>query len=185
MHIGHPGDVDVDYTVSRRRAVSEMTANLPGDSPEARYFNNDPVFLSAFPDRQFNCWGVPRRAEPSFLDTEVGDLVLLVPAIGVHGGVRAIGVVKAKCPLECYQSSRVLWPKTPNQRLFPYLFFFDTEMGSYEWFEFLHDLGIKETWNPRGWYRKIASWRFERWGGAKGYLGTLRANHGFRLVPKP
>lgn len=185
MHIGHPGNIDVAYTVARRRAVSELVAKLPAGSAESAYFHSDPIFRAAFPDGQFNCWGIPRRAEPSFLETQVGDLVLLVPSIGVHGGVQEIGVVKAKCPLECYEASRILWPDTPNERLFPYLFFFDTEIGSYEWFEFLDDLGIRETWNPRGWYRKIASSRFAKWGGAKGFLGALRTHHGFRLLPRP
>jgi hypothetical protein len=42
-----------------------------------------------------------------------------------------------KCPFECYEASRILWPDTPYERLYPYLYFFDTEVGFRGWFEFL------------------------------------------------
>jgi len=183
MHIGYPGNVDVKYTVTRLRTIPEILAALPPNAPEVDYFRSDPILHAAFPDGRFNCWGVPRRAEPSFSQTEVGDVVLIIPWIGLHGGgVQQIGVVKAKCPFECYAASRILWPDTPYDRLYPYLFFFDTEVGFRMWFEFLGDVGIQETWNPRGWYKRIASWRFDKWGGPEGYLHVLRTQHGFRSL---
>jgi|SRR5208282_853055 len=120
--------------------------------------------------------------ERRFEETEIGDLVLFVPLIGIHnGGVQQIGIVKAKCPFESYKASRILWPDTPDQRLFPYLFFFDTEVGFRGWFEFLEDIGFSERWNPRGYYRKILSRHFDRWGGPEGYLRVLRTQHGHRF----
>jgi hypothetical protein len=180
MHIGYPGLVDVKYTVSRRRSIQELLTGLPPNAPELDYFQNDHTLHTAFPNGQFNCWGVPGRAKPSFVQTQIGDLVLIVPQIGLHGGgVEYIGIVKSKCPLECYEASRILWPDTPNERLYPWLFFFDTEAGYRGWYEFLEDLGIQETWNPRGWYKRLASHRFDKWGGPEGYLQLLRTRYHF------
>jgi len=181
MHIGHPGHVDVDYTVTRRRSIQEVLENLPPEAPERKYFQLDPELHAAFPDGTFNCWGVPQRAQPAFAKTEVGDLVLVVPWIGIHdGGIHQIGIVRAKCPVQCYDASRILWPDTPHDRLFPYVFFFNTEVGFRSWFEFLRDTGISERWHPRGWYRGIDSERFRRWGGPVGYLKFLREECGFK-----
>jgi hypothetical protein len=125
--------------------------------------------------------GVPQRAQPSFAKTEVGDLVLFVPWIGIHdGGIRQVGIVRARCPVRCYDASRILWPDTPNDRLFPYLFFFNTEIGFRGWFSFLEDTGISERWHPRGWYREIGAKRFDRWGGPAGYLKFRREDCGFK-----
>ena len=182
MHIGHPGNVDVNYTVTQRCSVPDLLAKLPPDAPEVDYFRSDPALHAAFPDGRFNCWGVPSGAAPRFFETEVGDVVLFVPSIGVWGGIEQIGVVKAKCPIECYEASRILWPKTPRDRLFPHLFFFDTEVGLREWFGFLEDIGYSTGWNPRGYYRKILSSRFDKWGGPEGYVRSLRSEHGFHLL---
>jgi hypothetical protein len=186
MHIGHPGHVDVQYTVTRRRSFDEVLEYLPPDAPETNYFRSDPELHAAFPDGTFNCWGVPSRAEPSFLKTEIGDLVLIVPWIGVHGGgIQQIGLVRAKCPIRCYAASRILWPDTPKDRLFPFIFFFNSEIGFRSWFTFLDDLGIAENWHPRGWYRQIKSSRFVKRGGPDGYLRFLRDKCGFKERAEP
>jgi len=67
-----------------------------------------------------------------------------------------------------------------DQRLYPWLIFFDTENGYRDWYDFLDDVGYKENWNPRGWYRRIKEPHFAKWGGADGYLRCLRDESGFR-----
>ncbi len=185
MHVGHPGNIDIGWTVMRRRAVDELVAKLPDDAPEREYLQTDRRFVSAFPDGDFNCWGVPGNAEPSFIKTEPGDLVLMIPHIGVHGGgIHQLGIVRTKCPVRAYHASRILWPETPNERLFPWLFFFHTEVGYRSWFEFLQDVGYNENWDPRGWYRQIAEHRFTQWGGAEGYLQFLRQTCAFHPLAR-
>src|SRR5205085_3291437 len=154
MHIGAPGNIDLDYTVTKSRSLDEVLDKLPSDAPERSFFESA-TLASCFPSRKFNCWGVPVKAEPSFRKTNVGDLVLFAPEIGSRGGIEYIGIVKAICHIQCYDASRILWPETPNERLFPWLFFFNTETGHLPWDRFLAELGIAGNWNPRGWYRSI------------------------------
>lgn len=183
MHVGHPGNVDIEYTVTKRRNRSEIFTKLPARAPERRYFEHDAELQAKFSDGSFNCWSVPGNAEPAFHRTEVGDLVMFAPWIGIHdGGIHQLGIVKAKCPLRCHDASRVLWPNTPDNRLYPWLFFFETEGGYRGWFEFLEDLGYAANWDPRGWYRSIGANRFSKWGGEYGYLDFLRKSCGFRLL---
>ena len=183
MHIGHPGHIDIDYTVTKKRAKAEILRGLPSDAPKRMFFENDRTFREAFPSGLFNCWGVPPRAAPSFEKTSIGDLVLIVPWIGVHGGgVQQLGIVKSKCPVEANSASPILWPNTPFERLFPWLFFFDTEKGYRDWYDFLDDLGYDQRWNPRGWYRQIKEHRFRRWGGTAEYLTFLRSKCGFQPI---
>ena len=184
MHVGHPGNVDIKYTVTQRRTVQELMDHLPPEAPERAFFEADPLFLAAFPAQDFNCWGVPSRAEPSFEKTDIGDLVLIAPSVGSEGGITQIGIVKAKCPSRCYEASRILWPDTPYDRLFPLIFFFDTEVGFRSWYQFAADMGYQEDWNPHGWYRHIASSRFEKWGGSAEYLAFLREQYGFTPMPQ-
>ncbi len=181
-HVGSPGNIDIGYTVTRLRHVDELLNGLPPGAPERRYFESDPVFKKAFPDGTFNCWGVPSRAKPSFDRTQVGDLVLMLPSIGVNGGVEQLGVVEAVCRVECWEASRILWPDTPDARLFPYLFFFRTRVGFRTWADFLTDMGYSPDWNPRGYYRSIGKSRLMPHGGALGYLRFLQGQCGFRSL---
>lgn len=181
MHVGFPGNIDIPYTVTQRRSLHELIEKLPLDAPERTYFETDRVLRNKFRTGEFNCWGLPVRAEPRFEETQVGDLVLIVPTISQDGGgIHQIGVVKAKCPVRCYDASRILWPNTPDDRLFPFLFFFDTEIGYRSWPEFLSDMDMSQRWNPNGWYRRIAMSRFTKWGSSVKYLEFLRDECGFR-----
>jgi hypothetical protein len=183
MHVGHPGNVDIEYTVTRKRTIQELIEGLSEDSEEQRYFKNNVAFSKSFPCGKFNCWGVPINAEPSFRKTMVGDLILIIPWIGIHdGGVHHIGIVKHICHIRCYNSSRILWPNSPDDRRFPFIFFFDTETGFRPWFEFLDDLKYDANWNPQGWYRRVAANRFNHFGGPEGYLTFLREKIGFRPI---
>jgi len=173
MHVGGNNTIDLSYTVSRKRTIDELLTTLSKDSPERVFFDSE-EFQSAFPSGEFNCWGIPERAEPSFRKTEIGDIVLFFPEIGANGSMEYVGVVKSTCPFRCHQASRILWPATPNERLFPWLFFFDTETVYVAWDRFLDDVGYKPNWNPRGWYRRIGSDRFASWGGEVGYLANIR-----------
>jgi hypothetical protein len=82
--------------------------------------------------------------------------------------------VKAICRTDALFASKILWPRTPDQRSFPLIFFFDTESGYRDWYHFLDDVGIAHGWNPRGWYKQIQQHRFTRFGGAQGYLDFIR-----------
>jgi hypothetical protein len=86
------------------------------------------------------------------------------------------------CPKEAYNASRILWPDTPDERLFPWLFFFDSESGFLPWYDFLNEIEISSSWNPRGWYRKIDEKRFQKWNGTEGYFQHLRNNFNFTFV---
>jgi hypothetical protein len=122
------------------------------------------------------------RAEVRFNELEVGDLVLMVPHIGVHGGgVQQLGVVKVKCPIRCYEASRLLWPNIEDpSKLYPFLFFFDTEVGFRSWYNFLEDVGFDEKYNPRGYFLRLDTHRFDRWVGMEAYLEFLRSKCKFK-----
>ena len=189
MHIGSKGSIDIEYTITKQRETSEIINNIPQDSPELNFFNSN-EFKSAFPNGKFNCWGVPSGAEDKFYQTKVGDLVLFVPHIGIHdGGIHYIGIIKAKCPVRSYEASKVFWPNTPNNKLYPFIFFFDTEEGFRDWFSFLKDIDYKTVFNPRGRFLSIRRAKFNKFNGPNGYLEHLRQNYGFRSLgpnyPKP
>lgn len=180
MHVGHRNAVDLEWTVAKKRSFSELVRKLP-DGPERDYFAHDARLKEAFPSGEFSCWGVPERAEPAFTKTEEGDLVFFAPYIGIHGGgIRFVGVVKAIPRGRFPQTSRILWPETPDRRVFPWLFFFDSEEGFIFWYEFLRDAGYSERWNPKGWYKHLLKARFTQHQGCLGYLDYLRREKGFK-----
>lgn len=180
QHVSSPGNVDIPFTITRRRSLREMLRDLPTNAPERPYFERDKQLIAAFPDGTFNCWGLPSGARPRLFETQVGDLVLFLPSVGANGSLLAFGIVKAKCETECWEASKILWPRTlPNDRLWPYLFFFDTNSGYRLWSDFARDLGYQETWNPHGWYRKVPLVHFAKWGGPEGYIEFLKTRCGF------
>lgn len=178
MHAAAKGSVNLEYTVTRRRNVRELIRALPKDSEEREYFASSTVFQNDFRDGWFNVWGLPRGAVPSFDRTGVGDLVLFVGQLSEDAAIKQIGIVKAKCPIECPTASRVLWPEAPPDKTYPWLFFFDTESGYRAWSDFTSDIGMP-GYNPRGWYKQIGSHRFASYGGPAGYLRFLRQACGF------
>jgi hypothetical protein len=181
MHIGHENVIDIDYTIKRQRTAREVLDALPDGAPEREFFESDGPFLRSFPDGRFHCWGVPPHAAPAFDRTEIGDLVVFVPHIGLHGGgITHIGVVRAICRTPAWHASRVLWPATPDQRLFPWLFFFEAEQGFRDWYAFLDDMGYSHRWNPVGWYRRISPEHFLAFGGVRGYLNFIRREGQFQ-----
>lgn len=180
MHVGSPGNVDINYTVTRTRTVNELIEKLPEGSQELDFFKSDLELKTAFPDGHFNCWGIPINAEPRFNETEPGDLVLFAPTIGLEdGGIHQLGIIRSKCPTRAYNASRILWPDTPKERLFPFIFLFHSEIGFRGWYDFLEDIDYSPNWNPQGWYRKIGTSRFDKWNGPQGYLEFLRLECGF------
>lgn len=179
QHVGSPGNKDLGFTVTKGREIAEIVNALTPDCQEAEWMRSD-VLRSAFPSGTLNCWGVPPGAKPRFQDTRVGDLILFFPQVGANGALEQIGIVRAICPVEAWDASRVLWPETPGDRLFPHLFFFDTEVGFRYWPQFLEDMDYHPDWDPRGFYRRIAPARLSRFGGATGYLSFLRDQCGFK-----
>jgi hypothetical protein len=184
MHAATQGTPKLGYTVTRRRRIKELIDALPEGSLEHDYFANDPTLHRAFPGGDFNCWGVSSGAKTSFDQTDIGDLVLFIGRITAGAMIHQIGIVKAKCPVHCFTASRILWPGAPEGRLYPLLFFFDTEVGSRRWDDFLVDIGCP-TFDPRGWYRRIKAERFSAHGGPAGYLRFLREECGFKQLDPP
>lgn len=182
-HIGAPGNVDLGKTVTRRRSAGEVMSQLPADATAERTFfaENGPL-RRVFPDGMFNCWGVPRGGERVFQQMEIGDLVLLVHSAGLYGrGIEQIGVVKALCPDAAWNASQTLW-QWPDDRLFPFLFFFDTERGSRIWSDFKLDMGYDPGYQGGRIFQRIAEERLARWGGPSGYLSFLRNECGFSAI---
>ena len=105
MHVGHPGHIDIDYTIKRQRSSGEILKNIPRDSPERDFFENGPAFSTAFPTGNFHCWGVPPKAKPAFEDTNVGDLILFAPWIGIQkGGNSSFGNCESEVPEKSFFS---------------------------------------------------------------------------------
>jgi 5-methylcytosine-specific restriction protein A len=142
MHVGSHNSIDLAFTVSKTRTIAELIQKLPRNCPERPFFESQ-ILQNAFATGSFNCWGIPEKAAPSFEKTQPGDLVLFFPEIGAKGGMEYMGVVKCTCPVRCYEASRILWPETPNERLFPWLFFFDTEKVEVSWNQFLTDVAYQ------------------------------------------
>jgi hypothetical protein len=186
QHVGHQNRQHIEDTVTTVRTIGELLRGIPSSAPERAFFDKSSELRAAFPNGRFNCWGLMGRAEDRFNELEAGDLVLMVPHIGVHGGgVQQLGVVKVKCPVRCYEASRLLWPNLEDpSKLYPFLFFFDTEVGFRSWYKFLEDIGYDEKFNPRGYFLRLTTPRFDRWGGVEGYLSFLRSKCEFKpLVP--
>ncbi len=184
QHVGKENLVHIDDTITTRRSVTELLESLPDSAPERSYFEHDVGFAKAFPDRTFNCWACSANAHGRFNETNVGDVVLLIPTItGSESGVRFLGVVKAKCPVPATKASSILWPSQlsdPQSHEYPYIFFFDAESGHRPWADFLHDIEYKANYNPRGHYRGVEPKRLSKHGGAKGYLTFLRKEGDFK-----
>jgi hypothetical protein len=185
QHVGQMNVRHIEDTVTHRRSVRELLQRLPASAPEREFFERNQQFKEAFPNGHFNCWACPSRAEARFQETHIGDLVLIVPTLGNHdSGIHYLGIVKAKCPMRAYEASRILWPDSGDpDHLYPFLFFFDTEIGFQDWFEFLEDLSYDKNFNPRGYYLRLKPDRFEKWNGPEGYLRFLREKCGFKPEP--
>jgi hypothetical protein len=182
QHVGKLNVTHIQDTVTSRRSVEELLKKLSISAPERGFFENIQQFRSKFSDGHFNCWACPSRAEVRFKETNIGDLVLIVPTLGDNdGGVYYLGIVKAKCPVRAYEASQILWPDSGDpDHLYPFLFFFDTEVGFRPWSKFLEDLNYNAKFNPRGYYLRLKPERFERFDGPEGYLQFLRSNCHFR-----
>lgn len=184
QHVGKNNIQHIEDTVTNQRSVRELLGQLSNSAPERNFFISDQNFTNAFPNGNFNCWACPIRAERRFIETNVGDLVLILPSLGDYdSGIHYLGIVKAKCSIRAFEASKILWPLNENiDHIFPYLFFFDTEMGFRSWHDFLTDLRYDSNFNPRGYYLRIKSERFERWGGEEGYHRFLQEKGNFRSL---
>ena len=185
MHVGATNAIDIDDTIKRQRTIDELLTKLPADAPERSFFELDTPLHSAFPSGRFHCWGIPPKALPAFQATEIGDLVLFAPRVGLRGGITHLGVVRALCRVGAWHASRILWPRTPDERLFPWLFFFEAESGFRPWSRFLADMQYGAGWNPRGWYRRIGEEHFLSFSsGVSGYLDFIRQEGHFQPVAR-
>ena len=179
MHIGHPGNKDVDFTIKRRRSSAEVLSKLLFSADERPFFESDSNFLSAFPDGTFNCWGVPVRATPAFQKNGNWRCCAL-RTVDRNSRWRHIlpRCREGDLSRRAGEASQILWPETPLDAVYPWLMFFDTEVGFRDWYDFLEHVGYQEGYNPRGWY-KIIRPPLTKWGGPVGYLGFLRDSRQF------
>lgn len=184
-HVGHPGNVDLKYTLDRRRSRQEILNHISSDAEERSFFEDAGPLSAAFAGRDFNCWGVPPGAKSVFEKMEVGDLVLFAPFIGIHGGgIRYLGIVSEICEARASQASTMLWPDTPYSKVFPWLFFFDAEGGHRDWYDFLEDVGYSERYNPAGRFMPMRQEAFAKWSGVENYLKFLRDQCGFSPIDR-
>ncbi len=183
-HIGSPGNVDVDFTVSKQQSLDKIINGLPPSAPELEWFKG-PAVRAAFPSGLFNCWGVPERGRRWFDQLAVGDATLIMPTGGTYGEIEFLGIVKAIYPKEAWHASVLFWPETPYNKRYPLVFLFDTEVGSMKFSDFLTDVGWSQNLDLRGLFRAVAAQRLVSWGGAEGYVRSLRNSRGFhRLFPE-
>ncbi len=182
MHspIGADNAYNLDYTVRQSRSFDEMLAKLPRGE-ERDYFEKNTELRRAFPQGTFNVWGVPEDAKPPFDLTEPGDVVFFAPSVGDSDGfVQYFCVVKVVPRLRFEKASRILWMEAPQDRIYPYIFFFDVEEGALPWFNFTYDAGYTPGWNPKGWYVHLANARFLGDRNSLSYLEYIRSNYRFR-----
>ncbi len=182
QHVGGKNVANIDDTVLSTRSIAEVRDRLPADAPEHPFFEPSGLLETRFPDGRFNCWGAVIKAkERQFDRMAVGDLFLIVPELtGERGGVRQLGILRAICREPAHAASAVLWPRAEEGKLYPYLFFFETEIGYLSWSVFQQEVGYKSGYNPRGNLFRLADGKLDRFGGVNGYLSHLRERGGFR-----
>jgi hypothetical protein len=66
MHVGNPGNVDIEYTVTKRQSRTEVLSKLTPTAPERSYFESDSLFQKQFADGSFNCWGFLKKPAQRF-----------------------------------------------------------------------------------------------------------------------
>lgn len=179
-HVGEGNSIDLEYTLGQRRSILDIARKLPR-GPERSFFESGEL-QQAFPDGTFNVWGVPLGARMPYERTVLGDVVFFAPSVSRDGGcVSYFGTVKTIPRLEFPRASRVLWPES-GVEVYPYLFFFDAEMGMISWFEFMCDICYAPEWNPKGWYIRLQRPAYRGSHDPLDYLDHLRTAHGFRRV---
>lgn len=153
-HVGEGNCIDVGDTIRRRRKFKEITGSLPRGSERTR-FEAIGARKDIFPDGDFSVWGVPTSARASYDITQTGDVVFIASVAGKDGFVEAFGSV-VHLPDDIFPTtSRILWPSAPPGEKFPHLIFLDVIVGALSWHDFCCDLVYQDTWNPRGWYRRL------------------------------
>ena len=179
QHVGKNNLRHISDTVTKRLQIAEILHRMPDSVPEREFFEKADNLPKSFPDGTFNCWALPGRAKARWQEMNIGDVVLFVPSL--NAGVQYLGIVKEICPVESHEASKILWPHADDPgRLYPYLFFFETEIGYREWAQFLKELGYAPNYNPRGYFFKLKEDRFEHWDGVESYLHTIRLEGGFK-----
>lgn len=167
-HVGEPGATrDFPKTVFSRIPLSVVDGSIPdGDANKAALLMQ---LKSAFPDGTFNCWGVPSGAGFVIRTMTPGDVVLLIESIRLAGSIPALAQVLIFQPVPFPTLSEALW----GDERYPYIFFFNTTKITLAWLDFLEHVGYKPRLNPRGQFLVVGDDRWEKYGGAEGYVDWL------------
>lgn len=171
-HVGSVGArEDFKKTVFKAIPITFIKESIPDGDP----YKQDIIstLVTKFPKGEINCWGVPAGASFVIKNLEVGDCVLLVESARIDGGIPALCQVVAYWNHELRPLSEALW----GNEKFPYIFFFITEKIDYSWIQFLHDIGYKENFNPRGQFYSISESKLRDFGGGVNYIEYLRLNY--------
>ncbi|HVF41530.1 MAG TPA: Uma2 family endonuclease [Pyrinomonadaceae bacterium] len=175
-HVGLAGaNEDFKKTVFNKVPLSVVEDSV-GEGVRSEILDR---LLSAFPRREFNCWGVPEGARTVIQNLEVGDTVLLVKTTAGEGSVPAMCGVKAFWRVQLRGLSEALW----GDDKYPYIFFFDTEALELTWQDLAAHLGYSGTFNPRGQFYSVADFRLTIFAGAEGYVKYLRGD--YRMIDSP
>jgi len=176
-HLGDWNAANIDSATSQRRSVTELLRKLPtGD--ERDYFRE--VVARRFPTGRFNLWGVPDdpAAARSHEKTQPGDVVFIAPTTGNNGLVQFCGIVEAVPSIRCEKTSEILW----KDGLFPYLLFLNAEIGVIPWYDFTVASGYAPSWNPHGYYVRLARFRHKNSSTPLPFLEYLRQKYHFKPV---
>jgi hypothetical protein len=105
-------------------------------------------------------------------------VVFIASIAGKDGFIEAFGNVVHLPDGAFPEASRILWPSAPSGEVFPHLMFLDVIVGALSWYDFCCDLVYPETWNPRGWYKRLDRHRARNlsWDSYREYL---REKHRF------
>lgn len=94
----------------------------------------------------FQIWGIPSGAKSVLRSLGVGDLLLLLEAIGPGGTFAYGGRVVALPSKESFRLSQHLW----GEPRFPLIVFLRGYLTNYSWYEFCNAVGYSKKWNPAG-----------------------------------
>jgi hypothetical protein len=158
-------------------------AKLDQAPTEKEYFQTETKLKPYFPSGRFNCWGVTNAMKPYFTQLEERDAVFFLPYIqGGEGEIQCICKIKLISPISLPETSRGLWPQTTAEEPFPWLFFFDAQVGSYPWSQYLSDLGYQQGHYRAGKLYCASPDLFDRYNGPSGYFEKIRLGGSFTLL---
>lgn len=169
-HVGQKGsEEDFKKSIYRKIYIDEIE-NLKFENLAYKELLLNQLNVE-FPNKYFNCWGVPEGADFIIKNLTVGDIVLLLENASIknNGKISILCEVKVFIPNKFYNLSEYIW----NDIKYPYIFFFNTIEINYEWVKFLDDTDYKKNYNPRGTFNLINPERFKKFNGTEQYKNYI------------